>query len=90
MDVKAFIVAHPIWATVINPLIGAIVLDLVLFVKANGVDDFTGKFSLRVALFKYLQAVGSGVLGALTTAGLIAGGSAIAFTVYVVYSVLVH
>lgn len=72
---RAFIVAHPIVATALGQLWGAVLIDLMAFSKSKEPGSFFGTFSFSVAGWRYLQALVGGFIGNFAIA---AAGTAIA------------
>lgn len=68
-QLSTWIQAHPLLATALSSLWGAVLLDLVTFTRAKEPGDFFGQFSVRVAGFKYLQALVAGFIGNFAVAG---------------------
>lgn len=67
--VRSFIIANPILAASLSSLWGAVLVDLVSFVKSKDPGDFFGQFSFTVALWKYAQALVAGLIGNMAVAG---------------------
>lgn len=66
---RMFIITHPIVAAALSSLWGAVLVDLIAFVKAKQPGDFFGQFSFKLALFRYGQALVGGFLGNALIAG---------------------
>lgn len=77
-ELRAFITAHPILATSLSSLWGAVVIDLVAFSKSKEPGSFFSTFGIKVALWRYVQAFVAGFIGNATIA---AGASAVGLLV---------
>lgn len=74
---RAFIAAHPILAAALSSLWGAIVIDLMAFLKWKSWDD-AHSFDVRLALLRYTQSLVGGFVGTLAVA---TGGAAVGLIV---------
>ena len=72
--IRDFIIAHPILATSLSSVWGAILLDLMAFRDSKEPGNFWGQFSFRTALVRYAQAFVAGFVGnaAVVAAGAVA------------------
>lgn len=66
---RMFIITHPIVAAALSSLWGAVLVDLIAFIKAKQPGDFFGQFSIQLALFRYGQALVGGFIGNAVIAG---------------------
>ena len=66
---QAFISAHPILATSLSSLWGAVLIDVFQFAKSKGPGEFFAQFSWRVAAWRYLQGFVAGFVGNFAVAG---------------------
>lgn len=78
--VRAFIMANPLLAASLSSLWGAIVVDLMTFIRSKTPGDFFGQFNPKIAVWRYTQAVVSGFLGNVAFAGV--ASSAVVVAVY--------
>lgn len=72
---RAWITGHPILATTLNSVFGAIVIDLIAFRNSKDPGSWIGQFDLKVAGLRYLQALVGGFVGNATIAALVGGGA---------------
>jgi hypothetical protein len=78
-----FIAAHPLLTAILSPVWGAMVIDLLAFVKAKEPGDWWGQFRVKVALGRYLQAFVGGIVGNIALAGTVgAAGAVVALIVW--------
>jgi len=77
---RAFIIAHPVLATSLSSLWGAIVIDLVAFSKTKEPGTFFSTFGIKVALWRYVQAAVAGFVGNATIAA--GAGAVVGLAIY--------
>lgn len=66
---REFIVTHPILAASLSSLWGAVLIDLMAFRASKEPGSFVAQFDLKVAGFRYLQALVGGFVGNAAIAG---------------------
>lgn len=76
---RAFITANPILAAATSSLWGAMLVDVIVFLRSKTPGDFFGQFNPKLALWRYAQALVGGFLGNAVVA---AGASLVAFSLY--------
>lgn len=80
--IRTFITANPMVAIALSGLWGAMLIDVLSFLKSKTPGEFFAQFSPSVALWRYAQ----GIVGALVgTTALAAGATVVTLLIWLVW-----